>query len=152
MRLKEEVKVRMDEAPKVRAIRGITVPSDGGFQKLIVEAEIPVRTDIATDLQLLRSQLDRIIDDFRRDYVPARPGRETAKTGEAPALPNVWKPWRNGRGESKPADADPELARFLEAKGCGFGNRWVSEDGYEYWVSTLSGGAKFIHRARRSRT
>lgn len=63
-----------------------------------------------------------------------------------------WKPWRSGRGESKPADADPELAQFLEAKGYRFGNRWTSEDGYEYWLSTLSDGAKFIHRARRSRT
>jgi len=144
-----------EETPRVRAIRGITVPSDGGFQKLIVEAEAPMRGDAATELQSLISQLDRIIEGFKKDYAHAEPGvgaAQAMQTREDTGSPTGWKPWRNGRGESKPADADPDLAQFLEANKYRFGNRWASEDGYEYWLSTLNDGAKFIHRARRSRS
>ncbi|MEM3677422.1 MAG: hypothetical protein QW176_04675 [Candidatus Bathyarchaeia archaeon] len=152
MNPKGRVKAGMGgEAPKVKATRGITVPSDGGFQKLIVEAEIPIQRGITADLQFLRSQLDRVIEDFRKDHAPGRSkeGREAEIRGSASH--DGWRPWHNGRGESKPAEADPGLARFLEAKGYRFGNRWASRDGYEYWLSTLESGAKFIQRTRKGK-
>lgn len=77
--------------------------------------------------------------------------RKVQSEEEGTESPQGWKPWRNGRGESKPADADPELAQFLEENRYRFGNRWASDDGYEYWLSTLNDGTKFIHRTRRSR-
>ncbi|MGC8850550.1 MAG: hypothetical protein ACP5QI_08780 [Candidatus Bathyarchaeia archaeon] len=154
MSLKEEVKARMDgEAPKVRAIRRIVVPPDNGFQRLIVEARIPISGDIAADLQLLRSQLDRIIEDLRKNRALENSKRREKKAGiSGSAAPDGWRPWRDGRGESKPAEADPKLAQFLESKGYGFRNRWASKDGYEYWLSKLESGAKYIQRSRRSPT